>query len=51
MAVTARSRSARERRWPAALTWSLWALIMLSLAVIWWLDSLARQAGRLDMAR
>jgi hypothetical protein len=50
MAVTAGGLPARRRRWPAGLAWALWALVMLSLAVIWWLDHLLRQAGRLDLA-
>jgi hypothetical protein len=51
MVVTAGGRPARARRWPAALAWALWALAMLSLAVVWWLDQLSRQAGRPDLAQ
>jgi hypothetical protein len=51
MAVTAAGRPARARRWPAGLAWALWALAMLSLATVPWLDSLSRQAGRADLAQ
>jgi hypothetical protein len=50
MTVTVGSGPARGRRWPIGLAWSLWALVPLSLAVIWRLDHLLRQAGRLDLA-
>jgi hypothetical protein len=32
------------------LAWALWALAMLGLVAIWWLDHLLRQAGRPDLA-
>jgi hypothetical protein len=32
------------------VAWALWALAMLSLAAIWWLDHLLRQTGRPDRA-
>jgi hypothetical protein len=51
MAVTADGRPARARRWPAGLAWALWTLVVLSLAVIAWLDHLSRQAGRTDLAQ
>jgi hypothetical protein len=35
MAGTGGGRPARARQWPAGLAWALWALAMLSLAVIW----------------
>jgi hypothetical protein len=50
MAVTGGDRPARARRWPAGLAWALWALAMLSLGVIWWLDHLLRQLGWADQA-
>ena len=40
----------RPRRWAAGLAWGLWALAMVGLAVVPWLDSLLRQAGRPDLA-
>jgi hypothetical protein len=51
MAGTGGGRPARARRWPAGLAWALWALAMLSLGVIWWLDHLLRQMGRADRPR
>jgi hypothetical protein len=30
--------------------WALWALTMLAIPVIAWLDQLSRQAGRPDLA-
>ena len=40
-------------RWPrwstAGLAWTLWALGMLGLAAVTWLDRLLRQAGRPDL--
>ena len=49
-AVTAGGRPARTWRWAAGLAWGLWALAMLGLGVIWWLDHLLREAGRADLA-
>jgi hypothetical protein len=51
MAVTSTARPARLRWWPAALAWALWALAMLSLAAVPWLDHLSRQADRPDLAQ
>ena len=48
MAVTSAAGLGRPRRWAAGLAWGLWALAMLGLAVVPWLDSLLRQAGRPD---
>jgi cbb3-type cytochrome oxidase subunit 3 len=31
--------------------WALWALTMLSIAVIAWLNQLSRQAGRPELAQ
>jgi hypothetical protein len=50
MAVTSAAGLGRPRRWVAGLAWGLWALTMLGLAVVPWLDSLLRQAGRPDLA-
>ena len=36
----------RQRRWPAVLAWALWALVMLGVAVVVWLDQLLRQTAR-----
>ena len=48
--VTAGGRVLREpRRW-AGLAWALWGLAMAGLVVIWWLDRLLRQLGRVDLA-
>ena len=49
MAVTAGGRPAWPRWWPAGLAWVLWALVMLGLPVVVWLQQLARQAGRSDL--
>jgi hypothetical protein len=50
MAVTSAARLARPRWWPGVLAWALWALAMLGLPVVAWLDHLSRQAGRPDLA-
>jgi hypothetical protein len=49
MAVTSAAGVGRPRRWLAGLAWVLWALAMLGLAVVPWMDSLLRQAGRPDL--
>src|SRR6266540_559045 len=51
MAVTSAARLARPRQWPGVLAWVLWALAMLGLPVVAWLDHLSRQAGRPDLAQ
>jgi hypothetical protein len=38
------------RRWPALLAWGLWALTLLSLPVVNWLDQRLRQAGLPELA-
>jgi hypothetical protein len=48
MAVT---KAARMRWWPGALAWALWALGMLGLAAVPWMDRLLRQAGRADLVQ
>jgi hypothetical protein len=50
MTLTPASRFTRPRRWPAVLAWGLWALVMLGLAVVPWIDRLMIQAGRPDLA-
>ena len=42
--------AARRRPWPAALAWSLYALVLLLFATFPVLDRLARHAGRPDLA-
>jgi len=49
MAVIPAARLARLRGWPGVLAWTLWALVMLGLAVVAWLDQLLREAGRPDL--
>jgi hypothetical protein len=49
-AVTSAAGLGRPRRWAAGLAWELWALVMLGLAVVAWMDRLLRQAGRPDLA-
>jgi hypothetical protein len=51
MAVTVGGQPAWARRWPAALAWAQWALTMLGIGVIAWLDHQSRQAGRPDLAQ
>ena len=48
--MTPTARNTWPRRWPAGLAWGLWALVMLSLAVVPWMDRLLNQAGRPDLA-
>jgi hypothetical protein len=50
MTPTQAARGARPRWWPAGLAWALWALAMLGMAAVTWLDRLLRQAGRADLA-
>jgi hypothetical protein len=51
MAVTPATRAARPRWWPAVAAWALWALTMLGIPVVAWLDHLSRQAGRPELAQ
>src|SRR4029453_4572708 len=39
----------RPPRWPALLAWGLWALALLALPVLFWVDHLLRQAGRPEL--
>jgi hypothetical protein len=41
---------ARARRWPGLLAWALWALTLLSLPVVSWLDRRLHQAGLPELA-
>jgi hypothetical protein len=47
--VTAELRAPRSRRWPARLAWLLWALAVLGLVLLIWLDQLLRQTGRPEL--
>jgi hypothetical protein len=49
MAVSPAARLARRGWWPGRLAWALWALAILGLAVVAWLDHLLRQAARPDL--
>jgi hypothetical protein len=49
--VTPATRVARSRWWPGVAAWALWALTMLGIPVIAWLDHLSRQAGRPELAQ
>jgi hypothetical protein len=50
MTVARSARPARTRWWLALLGWTLWALAMLGIPVIVWLDHLLREAGRAELA-
>ena len=47
--MTAIAGRGRPRRWPAVLGWALWALVILGVAVVVWLDQLLRQTGRPEL--
>jgi hypothetical protein len=51
MAVTSAAGLGRPHRWPAVLAWVLWALAMLGLAVVPWMDRLTIRAGRPDLVQ
>jgi hypothetical protein len=51
MTATLATRPPRPRWWPGVAAWALWALTMLGIPVIAWLDHLSRQAGRPDLAQ
>jgi hypothetical protein len=42
-------RAPRSRRWPVVLAWVLWALVVLGIVVVVWLDQLLRQTGRPEL--
>ncbi len=50
MAISPAARRAR-RGWPGVVAWALWALAMLGVATIPWLDQLLRQARRPDLTQ
>ena len=45
MTMTPATRLTRPRWWPDVAAWVPWALTMLSILVIAWLDQLSRHAG------
>jgi hypothetical protein len=47
--MTSTAGPGRPRWWKAGLAWALWALAMLGLAVVPWMDSLMIRAGRPDL--
>jgi hypothetical protein len=47
--VTSAAGPGRPRRWTAGLAWALWALAMLGLAALPWMDRLTIRAGRADL--
>jgi hypothetical protein len=49
MAVIPAARLARPGWWPGLAAWALWALAMLGLAVVPWMDRLMIRAGRPDL--
>jgi hypothetical protein len=49
MAVTPIAGRGGPRRWPAVLAWALWALVMVGVAVVVWLDQLLRQTARPEL--
>ncbi|HEX2159913.1 MAG TPA: hypothetical protein VHS79_23470 [Actinomycetes bacterium] len=51
MAVTSAAGRGRPRRWLAGLAWVLWALVMLGLAMVPWMDRLLIRAGRPDLTQ
>jgi hypothetical protein len=49
MAVTSAARLARPPRWLGVSAWTLWALAMLALVAVVWLNHLLVRAGRPDL--
>jgi hypothetical protein len=49
--VTPTARNTWPRRWPTGLAWVLWALAMLGLAAVPWIDRLTIRAGRPELAQ
>ena len=48
MAVTPAARLLRPRQWSGVVAWALWLLVLLGMAVGFWLEDLLRQAGWAD---
>jgi hypothetical protein len=51
MTVIPATQRIRPRWWLGVAAWALWALTLLGLAIIAWLDQLSRQAGRPDVTQ
>src|SRR5215211_8561584 len=51
MPLTPSTQRTRPRWWPGVAACALWALTMLCLAVVPWLDELLRRAGRADLVQ
>jgi hypothetical protein len=51
MTVAPATRLAGPRWWPGVAAWALWALTLLAIPVVAWLDHLSRRAGRPDLAQ
>jgi hypothetical protein len=49
--VSPAARRARWAWWPAGLAWALWAVAVLGVAVLPWIDHLLRQAHRPELAQ
>jgi hypothetical protein len=50
VAVTPTAQEQRPGRWPTVLAWGLWAVTLLPLPVVNWLDQRLRQAGLPELA-
>ena len=48
--VDSTAQAGRARRWPTVLAWGLWALTLLALPVVNWLDQRLRQADLSELA-
>jgi hypothetical protein len=48
--VTPTARKRLPGQWPMGLAWVLWALTLLSLPMVVWLDQLLRQAGLAELS-
>jgi hypothetical protein len=49
--VTSTARNPWSRRWLTGLAWMLWAVAMLGVAVVPWIDRMTIRAGRPDLAQ
>ena len=49
MGMTSGDRPARPHLQSAVLAWGLWALVLLSVVPITWIDHLLRQASRPEL--
>ena len=49
--MTAAARVTRTRWWPAGPAWALWALTLLGLFAVTWMDRLSLEAGRPDLVQ